>query len=47
MHPGGDVIMQGAGKDATDLFIKQGHQADAFQFMEKYKIGILESNIRI
>ena len=47
MHPGGDVIMQGAGKDATDLFIQQGHQADAFQFMEKYKIGILESNNKI
>jgi len=29
------------------MFTGVGHQSDALQFMEKYKIGILESNIRI
>lgn len=47
IHPGGDVILYGVGKDATAMFTGVGHQADALQFMEKYKIGILESNIRI
>jgi hypothetical protein len=42
IHPGGDVILYGIGKDATNIFTGVGHQADALQFMEKYKIGILE-----
>ena len=42
IHPGGDVILYGIGKDATDMFTGVGHQSDALQFMEKYKIGILE-----
>jgi monoamine oxidase/predicted heme/steroid binding protein len=42
IHPGGDVILYGIGKDATDMFTGVGHQEDALQFMEKYKIGILE-----
>jgi monoamine oxidase/predicted heme/steroid binding protein len=41
IHPGGEVIMYGVGKDATDMFKGVGHQSDALQFMEKYKIGIL------
>jgi cytochrome-b5 reductase len=44
IHPGGDVILYGAGKDSTAMFTGVGHQEDALQFMEKYKIGILESN---
>jgi cytochrome b involved in lipid metabolism len=44
IHPGGDVIMYGVGKDATNMFVGVGHQSDALQFMEKYRIGILESN---
>ena len=47
IHPGGDVIMYGIGKDATEMFINVGHQSDALQFMDKYKIGILESNNKI
>ena len=42
IHPGGDVILYGVGKDATAMFSGVGHQSDAIQFMEKYKIGILE-----
>ena len=42
IHPGGEVIMYGVGKDATAMFSGVGHQSDALQFMEKYKIGILE-----
>jgi len=42
IHPGGDVIMYGVGKDATNIFTGVGHQEDALQFMEKYKIGTLE-----
>ena len=42
IHPGGDVILYGIGKDATAMFTGVGHQGDALQFMEKYKIGILE-----
>jgi len=42
IHPGGDIILYGIGKDATNMFTGVGHQADALQFMEKYKIGILE-----
>jgi len=46
-HPGGDLfIMQGCGKDATELFeMKSGmgkHTEAAFQMMEKLYIGDLE-----
>ena len=39
IHPGGDVIMYGVGKDATELFKRVGHSDDAFIFLEKYRIG--------
>jgi cytochrome b involved in lipid metabolism len=39
-HPGGSVINYGLGKDATKMFIRVGHSEQAFQFMEKYRIGI-------
>ena len=42
IHPGGDVIKYGLGKDATDIFTNVGHSNDAFLFMEKYKIGVLQ-----
>jgi len=41
IHPGGDVILYGIGKDATEMFTNVGHQADALQFLEKYRIGTL------
>jgi len=40
-HPGGSVINYGVGKDATQIFIRVGHSEQAFQFMEKYRIGII------
>lgn len=41
-HPGGSVIKYGIGKDATNMFISAGHHEDALEFMNHYKIGILE-----
>lgn len=41
IHPGGDVIKYGIGKDATDMFKSVGHQEDALEFINEYKIGIL------
>ena len=42
IHPGGDVIKYGIGKDATEMFKSVGHNDDALEFMNNYKIGILE-----
>jgi len=42
IHPGGDVILYGIGKDATEMFQNVGHSEDAMQFLEKYKIGKLK-----
>jgi len=41
IHPGGDVIKYGIGKDATDMFKSVGHQEDALEFINEFKIGIL------
>lgn len=46
-HPGGEKVLLGCGKDATDLFTgksKMGfvHSAVAQQLLAKYKIGDLE-----
>lgn len=40
-HPGGDIIMKGVGKDATNLFNSIGHSSSAKKLLKKYKIGIL------
>lgn len=51
LHPGGEVIFQGCGRDATDLYenrwIGSGtiHSAAARQLLVKYKIGTIESNL--
>lgn len=42
IHPGGAVIKYGIGKDATDMFKNAGHNEDALEFMNHYKIGILK-----
>jgi protoporphyrinogen oxidase/cytochrome b involved in lipid metabolism len=42
-HPGGNVIMKGAGKDATALFTNIGHDEYAKKMLKKYQIGILGS----
>ena len=41
IHPGGDVIKYGIGKDATEMFLGVGHQEDAMHFLNNYKIGII------
>lgn len=44
-HPGGNVILQGIGKDATSLFNNKGggsgHSASAHKILSKYYIGEL------
>jgi len=41
-HPGGDIIMKGVGKDASQLFNSIGHDAFARKMLKKYQIGILK-----
>lgn len=41
-HPGGEeVLLEQAGKDATENFEDVGHSTDARELMKKYKIGEL------
>jgi cytochrome b involved in lipid metabolism len=40
-HPGGDIILDGAGRDATDLFRDVGHPQDALDVLDDLQIGIL------
>ena len=42
LHPGGDIIMKGVGKDATTLFDNIGHDDYAKKMLKKYQIGILK-----
>lgn len=38
-HPGGDVISEEGGTDATRAFDDVGHSSDAKTILAKYKIG--------
>ncbi|XP_050355300.1 cytochrome b5-like [Nymphalis io] len=38
-HPGGDVILEEAGTDATKAFDDVDHSSDAITILKKYKIG--------
>ncbi|XP_068623169.1 cytochrome b5-like [Battus philenor] len=38
-HPGGDVILDEAGADATKAFDEVGHSADSRVILAKYRIG--------
>lgn len=40
-HPGQDIILDGAGRDATDLFRDIGHSMDAEDMLTEMQIGIL------
>jgi cytochrome b involved in lipid metabolism len=42
-HPGGDVFMDGAGADATELFESAGHSEDAVKVLATFKIGVLKA----
>jgi monoamine oxidase len=41
IHPGGEIIKYGLGKDATDIFKRVGHQDDALEYINKYYIGVV------
>jgi len=41
LHPGGEVIMDGAGRDGTGLFEDMGHSSDARAMLKEYYIGDL------
>jgi cytochrome b involved in lipid metabolism len=43
IHPGGEVIKYGLGKDATEIFKSVGHKEDALEYVNKYYIGVLHS----
>lgn len=46
-HPGGEeVLIEQAGKDATENFEDVGHSNDARDMMKKYKIGELVAHER-
>lgn len=40
-HPGGNEILRGCGKDATDLFVGKPHSDSAVSILESYYIGDL------
>lgn len=40
-HPGGNEILRGCGKDATDLFVGKPHSDAAVSIKESYYIGDL------
>ncbi|KAG5671071.1 hypothetical protein PVAND_001285 [Polypedilum vanderplanki] len=46
-HPGGEeVLLEQAGKEATEAFEDVGHSTDARELMKKYKIGELVESER-
>jgi cytochrome b involved in lipid metabolism len=42
-HPGGDIIMKGAGKDATKMFKAIGHSSDSTKILKTLYIGKLKN----
>jgi len=43
IHPGGEVIKYGIGKDATEMFKAVGHREDALEFLNNFLIGTLKN----
>lgn len=47
-HPGGEeVLLEQAGRDASEAFEDVGHSSDARDMMKKYKIGELAEEDRV
>lgn len=48
-HPGGEeVLLEQAGKDATEAFEDVGHSTDARDLMKRYKVGeLVESDRKV
>lgn len=46
-HPGGEeVLLEQAGKEATEAFEDVGHSTDAREMMKKFKVGELVESER-
>ncbi|CEG81673.1 Putative Cytochrome b5 [Rhizopus microsporus] len=46
-HPGGEeVLIDEAGKDATEAFEDIGHSDEAREMLDKYQIGVLDEAVR-
>ena len=43
-HPGGDIILKGAGKDITLLFNMFHGYVDINKFLEPFKIGFIKKS---
>eukprot|EP01108_Squamamoeba_japonica_P007375 TRINITY_DN618_c0_g1_i2.p1 TRINITY_DN618_c0_g1~~TRINITY_DN618_c0_g1_i2.p1 ORF type:complete len:109 (-),score=14.01 TRINITY_DN618_c0_g1_i2:42-368(-) len=43
-HPGGDIILDGAGRDATDMFQDIGHGQEATYMLIELQIGTLKKD---
>jgi cytochrome b involved in lipid metabolism len=47
LHPGGDqVLLQVAGKDATEAFYGRGHSEKAQKWMKDFEIGSLGDQVK-
>ena len=45
-HPGGSIIMEGAGRDATELFeVACSHSEHAKEVLEDFRVGNLEKEV--
>jgi cytochrome b involved in lipid metabolism len=42
-HPGGEIILRGIGKEATELFIAFKHSEKARKILNEYFIGTLDT----
>jgi len=45
-HPGGDVLLEGAGRDATQLFEDNLHSEEARKILQRYIVGELMDEVK-
>jgi len=45
-HPGGDAILKGAGKDATELFEGRSHSGYAHEKLGEFMVGRVKERAR-